>query len=270
MRPVNSVFLVIAGKQFLITTLSVSETASLSSSFLLHLITIVIRRSACHFLEYTDKVRMIVETKGVSHLLDGEVVRKQEKLAFLHLLLIDVLERRCIEMTLEQAREVRLRHTRHLGKDINVQLVVKMKVDIVKHTTYSIVRCPYTRCGIAHETRHEKEDAASQLHLLIQMQISFLLKDCIQTPIIRPVYFFRCCHSGLSITSVSVFLHDPDWRYSLSAAVFFIDYPDDANGFIVRSNEIVGCPGLPISCHDFLKVFSGGAHIIVLILLQNV
>ena len=91
-------------------------------------------------------------------------------------------------------------------------------------------------------------------HLLIQMQVSFLLKNCIQTPVIGPVYLFCCYHSGLSITSVSVFLHDPDWRYSLSAAVFFIDYPDDPNGFIVCYNEIVCCPYL-VQCPEDEALF---------------
>ena len=51
---------------------------------------------------------MIIEAKRIGNLLDRHVVSNKEQLGFLHLLLVDVLEWRRIEMLLKQSSEVSL------------------------------------------------------------------------------------------------------------------------------------------------------------------
>lgn len=106
-------------------------------------------------------------------------------------------------------------------------------------------------------------------HFLVQMKISCFLQYGIQTPMIGAIDLFCRQDSGLSISFVSMFLHDPDRRYPFSAAIFLVDYPNSANIFIPGNNEIINSPRLFIPCHDLLETLCCRAHIIVLILYQQ-
>lgn len=84
------------------------------------------------------------------------------------------------------------------------------------------------------------------------------------------IYLFCHRYSRLSITFVSVFLHNPNRRYLFSTPVLFVNHANGTDNFIFSNDEIIRRPQLLISLHDLFKALGSQTHFIVLILFQKI
>ena len=103
------------------------------------------------FAEQADEITMVAESQGVCDFLDRLVGGVEQQLRPLHLLAVDIHQRRDAELLLEQSDEIRFGDASHISQVVDIDVLVDMAVDMVDDPFHALVKRPHPRFRPTHE-----------------------------------------------------------------------------------------------------------------------